>query len=58
MAIAIFTMATLLGFFVNTIMAIVFGYQLYSVGLDNAHKAIFAGILFSLAFFAAILIFH
>lgn len=55
---AIYNIAILLSFFVNAALTAIFGYQFFTVGLDNAHKGIFAGVLFNLIFFAAILITH
>lgn len=58
MAAIIYTIAVLIGFFANTALTALLGYQFFTVGLDNTHKGILAGVFFNLIFFAAILIIH
>lgn len=58
MATIIYNIAILVGFFATGGAVSVLGYQQFTAGLDNAHKAILAVILFCFLFFAAVLIVH
>lgn len=54
----IYTIAILVGFFVNTFAASALLYQQIMCGLDTAHKALLAVYLFNMIFFGAVLIVH